>query len=66
MKMINGKIVPPYQPELIKAALQFLFRVQLNGQEAATFVATTELLAAIADGTYRVEEATAEAHGTEI
>jgi hypothetical protein len=50
MQITNGKVVPAFQPELIKAALAFMQRAQLSGQEAATFVASCDLLAAIAQG----------------
>lgn len=54
MKIVNGKIVPEFRPELVKASLQFMQRVQLNGQEAATFVACCDLLGAIAEGSIPV------------
>jgi hypothetical protein len=50
MMISNGKVVPAFQPELIKAALAFLQRAQMSGAEAPTFIASCDLLAAIADG----------------
>ncbi len=59
MNIVNGKTVPQFQPELVKAALAFLQRVQLTGQEAPTFMAACNLLGAIADGSLVVATAPA-------
>ncbi len=63
MNIANEKIVPPFQPELIKGALQFMQRVQLSGLEAPTFVAACDLLMAIAEGRYTVTGVAAPAAG---
>lgn len=54
MKVMNGKVVPDYDADTMKklfgAAITFMERAQLNGQEAATFMASAGLLAALVDG----------------
>lgn len=55
MKMVNGKIVPEYHPQMIVNTRAFLDRVQTQGvSEAKELARCAELLEAVIEGNYHV------------
>lgn len=62
MKIINGKIIPDYHPQVIVNILSLLERVQTQGiAEAKEFSRCADFLQALSDGHYSIVSATGEA-----
>lgn len=59
MRVVNGAVIPSYDPKLISAAIEFIQRADLKGVEAVACVETLRFLGAVKDGHYTIVEASA-------
>lgn len=57
MKIVNGKIIQPYDPRTVQAMRALLDRIPTTGTaEAAALVACRDLCDNVLDGFYKIEE----------
>lgn len=58
MKIVNGKVVPDYHPQIANNTRAFLDRVSVQGvNEARELVRSADFLEALVDGTYHIVSA---------